>query len=342
ERLVRSNPTIVNTDGDAFNDCEEFENGTDPSDASSTPPTASMALETNDGVRGVFSVSYADAETEVLELHYSVDGNADRIVDVTGQASPFDIEIVFTTGGDHEVSVRAFDGGLFSVPAVLTYRVGVPNSGRTNYWPISGTEDGSFSGTLTNSGGDLELQARNIYFATGRNGLGREAANTEFDGNKGIMTTNRTMLGESFTMFAFVDFNNTNSGGDIFGQGDRFSVRTTSNGLEVVDLAGGFENEIGEANLGSKWDDGGFFLIAVTVEGTEVRLYVNGGLELTATLPAGNPECQLFFGKPTDLQCTNIEPAQSFENGLRASFDDIHTYGRALTANEILATFLEM
>ncbi|MFK8003805.1 MAG: LamG-like jellyroll fold domain-containing protein [Polyangiales bacterium] len=341
ERRVRSNPTLPNTDFDVFNDCEEFENGTDPSDASNNPPTVDMEIETNDGVRGVFRVSYADGETEVVELLYSVDGGGDRVVDVRGQASPFDVEVMFTTGGDHEVSMRSSDGELLSDPVVQTYRVGAPSTGRTGYWPIRGTEDGSFSGTL--DGGAAELQAVNIYFVTGRNGLGREAANTDFS-ESGIMTTSRVTLGDNFTMFAFVDFNNTNSGSDIFGQGDRFALTTTSNGLELKDLTGGSGGSvsIGDVNIGSNWTDGGFFLLAVTVEGDQIRLYVDGALVLTSTLPAANPDCELFFGQPTDFRCQNIERAQSFENGLRASFDDIHTFNRALTANEILATFIEM
>lgn len=341
-RLVRSNPVLPNTDFDVFNDCEEFENGTDPNDSDNNPPTVDAELETNDGVRGVFRVRYSDAESEVSEIRYTVNGGTERTVDVTGQASPYDLELMFSTGGVQEVSVRSFDGSLLSEPSVVSYRVATPTNGVSNYWPIRGSEDGSYSGNITNSSGGDELRADNIYFVTGRNGMGREAANTDFGGEHGILTTNHTTLGSAFTMLAWVDFNSPNSGSDLFGQTDRFVVTYQFGGIELQDLNGGLSTSLGTSNQGSNWSDGGFFLVAVTVEGDQIRLYVNGVLELTATLMAGNVDCEMFFGQPTDYDCRNIERAQAFENGTRASFDDIRTYSRALTANEVMATFLDL
>ncbi|MFT6400284.1 MAG: hypothetical protein ACJAYU_005055 [Bradymonadia bacterium] len=73
------------------------------------------------------------------------------------------------------------------------------------------------------------------------------------------------------------------------------------------------------------------------------RLYVDGAEVGSATLSAASGTgCELVFGYPDDGQtdCTGPSADEFGINPLRAQFDDIHHYSRALSANEIRTIYL--
>lgn len=338
-RRVRSNPRLANTDGDRLNDCEEFEARTDPSDSTNIAPTVDAELEVADGIRAVFRVEYDDEDTSVVALRYTIDGGSERVVDVTGETSPVDIEHIFSSAGDHEFSVVAFDGQLDSEPSVVVYNVGIP-LGASNEWPIQGDSD-LFDGFITDDAGGLDLRAENIAFVTGRNGLGRSAADVNFLGENGLMTTDPVALGRNFTMVTFIDFGRIFSDQDVFGHAGIFSLGASSSGLTLTDLSAG-QRDLDSHSLGPDFEDDGYRLIIVVVEDGNISVYVGDELVMSGTHSADDPRCQLFFGQPASLECTELERAPSSSNGVNAVFDDMRVYPRALSANEIVALELTL
>lgn len=347
-RFYRSSPVLPNTDFDLFDDCEEYAAGTNPMSADNTPPTASVSVATADGVRAVFRVAFADDETPVLELRYRIDGGTEQTRDVSASSGPVDIEHVFSTAGAHTFEVVSFDGALLSAPATVGYTVGPPNSGVVSHWPISGSTDSAFTGNLDDIAGSNTASARNIRFVTGRDDSGRGAAKVNFDGESGIFYTGAVDLGANFTVSAWIRFESIYSDMFVFGQHDRFAVSGTPSAIGLHDMHGTTYADSGNRIVnvsmgGSTWDEEAFFYhVALVVSGTTARLYINGVERGSGTINADTDNCSLIFGHPSggSTACGSVSRAESHENGLNASFDDIRQYSRALSANEIRALYI--
>ncbi len=355
EQFFRSDPTLPNSDFDVFNDCEEFAMGTDPMTPNNTAPTVEIAV-IGDGVEAAFVVTFDDAESNVLEIRYTVDGGTERTRDVSGETSPVTFVEEFRTPGEHTFSAIAFDGQLVSDAANATHVVEPSTSGLTHFWPIDGTTDSEFSGSLPASIGGFALSASGVRFVTDRFGRGRGGAFINPGGNHGIMQTDgRPILGPSYTMAAWVQFGGVNSRSTVFGQYGSLSVGVGSDGIRLYDTrTNGFPDDTYElveyALSGSDLDSDEYYLIVVTLHSEGIAqtasLYVNGGFVGSGSLGSTpvTSECTFVLGQPADgeLECNGVDRAEAHENGLNAAYDDIRIYNRALSANEVLALHLEV
>ena len=299
----RSSPVLPNTDFDLLNDCEEFAAGTNPADSDNTAPTVAIDAVAVDGVEVTYTVSFADAETGVVELRYVVDAEDEAIVAVAPEDTPVDIVVTYGEAGDHTFTVVASDDALLSEPATRTISVRSPTDGIAAHWPIAGDRDGFFSGILNDIARSNDANAVNIAFVTGRDGGGRGAAATNFSGDSGLITTDAFDLGASYTVAAWVVFDSVFSDTTVFGQVDRFVVEATPDSLAMYDMNGEtFTQEdrlVAEIDLGSGWSRSGRFnLLVATVDGGTAAFYVDGDLvgtgPIAAVLPAET--CAIAFG----------------------------------------------
>ncbi len=331
----RSNPTLANSDGDLFNDCEEYEAGTNPMDSDNEPPTASVAIAMADGVRATFDVSFADPEGNTMTLDYAFDGGAPQTMDVAGLASPVTIEHTFNTAGTHTMTVTAFDGALRSPEASATYSVYVP-SGASNYYPINGPSEGSFHGTFEG------LSAAPVTFVTGRDGAGRGAAHVNLSGNHGILTSDIVTLPDDFTVSAWIQLGDVYSDVSVLGQHGVFVLSANPSELRLHSMGTDtYPNSSNRVAAGTIPHDR-FVMVSVVVSGGTSTLYIGAEMIGSGAIASTRTNCTFFFGQPTNGEtwCTNMVRAEEFENGVNAAFDDIRIYPRALSANEIAALVL--
>jgi len=351
--VYRSDPRLANTDADPVGDCDERENGTDPQVPDNDPPSATVSVVEADGVRAVFRVDYEDTDTEVTELRYSVDDQFVGTVSASGASGSRDIEVTFETAGEHSFAVVPFDGVLEGAAATVTYTVGVPQTGLTHHWPIVGASDDVFFGDLPDVVGGANASATSIGFVTGADGLGRGAAHTNFQGDSGILYTPALSLGAAYSFTAWIRFDAIYSDMWVAGQFDRFALLADPGGIAVHDMYAqtypSDTNRVIDVDLtsrfGAEWDErDAFYRIVLTVSGTTARLYVDGVEAGTGSMSESSAvSCSLIVGHPAggEPQCGSVDPAEDFENGLNAAFDELRIYDRALTANEVVASGLE-
>lgn len=341
----RSDPTLKNTDFDLYDDCEEYQNGTDPMSVDNHPPTVGISIASSDGVEATFSIEYDDAETGVTELYVSVDGNDPVVIDVSGDTSPESVTRSFSTGGNHTVTVTSFDGQLMSASDEVIYSVGPSSSGLVHHYAVQDSTQGGFFGQLADSAGSTPASAENVYFTTGRDGLGGGAFNTNFNGDAGLVTVDAPNIGASFTLSAWVQVYGVYSSIFVFGQDESFVLEADTGSLNLYDLSSSdFADDasrIGSYDFGdNSWDESpDFYFFTVVVSGTTAYFYVDGTLAFSGAIGSSVRACDLFFGQ-TDLDCNGPEPAESHENGFNGIFDEIRIYNRALSANEVKALML--
>ena len=341
----RSNPLSRNTDSDLYDDCDEYEAGTDPSTADDTAPTAAVSVAHADGAHAVFEVAYGDAETDVQRLIYRVNGGVEQTLDVSDVPSPARIPATFAVAGTSTFSVTSDDGKLRSQPAEVTYTFGAPEHGLASHWPVAGATDDAIHRALSDSLGGAPLKSWGAALVGGRDGV-RSGADVRPGGSSGIIFSEPRKLGDDFTLSFWISLRDIYGHELVAGQSGRFAITASGNTFDLFDMHGQTYTgqPIATASSNGFENDGRFHHIAVTVRDHTAELYVDGeGAGSGELATAGRTsECPLFFGDQADgrVSCGPSQ-AQDHENGLNASFDDVRLYDRALSAHEVQALWLD-
>jgi hypothetical protein len=353
----RSDPLLPNTDFDRYTDCEEFHNGSDPTDPDSIPPEVFVEAIASDGIVATLTVAFSDPDGPVMEIRYSVDDGEETRIDVSANTTgTVDIPITFTTGGTHAVRVTAVDGNFLSEPAVVSYDVAAPTDGLTHYYPI----EGEYSSPFADSIGDADAAAETMSLVTGRDGRAQSAGRTYVDNERpaGLINTPEDVLTPAFSVSLWIDLS-ADSNGILLGQYGSFMVEGSSNTLSLYEL-NTFDNNSGSGDQGETMtligsgsvgpaDDvnRGFHLLTVIVAGGIGSLYLNDTMLFEAPISTVGGSCGVVFGQPGmidkvgDVFNCSGTPAPSDPDDPRVDvvFDDIRIYSRALSANEVTAIY---
>jgi len=187
------------------------------------------------------------------------------------------------------------------------------------------------------SSGSANHIAQAGYFGPGINGLGQSA---RFDGNSSLQIPHNDMFNSkefSFSMFVYLLEDSIGQWRTVLHKGARDHERTPSLFLEP--LTRGLELFVSTSDdsfpSGERvWSNTFIPLrrwthIAATVEGRNLRLYINGILDAENTT-TGTP---IFNKGPMYLGNDPWRPA----GGVNGYIDEVHYYSRALTTDEIQA-----
>ena len=325
---VRERPFGVNGNWEARLETTgllKFDIGASP--AAGTEPFSTTTAVDEDG-RWYHIVAMFNADTDLFEVYVNgeLEASGTSPVDLVAQSEGI------LSFGTRTGSTENWNGALDEFRVYNRWlSVSEVNDlyGRLAYWKLdetSGTNavdstehgnDGSYTGGPT-------LGLNGAYVAN-------TATAIELDGLAEYVDINKTLVNDlsAFTMFGWVRADSVDSVQSLFGQNDviEFGINYTSGQLHLNTANGGSIDTFNRLPVG-KWTH-----VAVTGDGTELKIYVNG-LEYDT-----GGSATASYGSNTDNFMLGAGVYSGSGDYLDGRLDDVQVFDRALKVEEIFGFY---
>ncbi|MFN3199689.1 MAG: LamG-like jellyroll fold domain-containing protein [Bradymonadia bacterium] len=354
ERRVFPNPLRTDTDHDGVDDYEEYQLGTDPTEAivNVAPEVTDLQVEL-EGFTTHLTVTVADENAESGDWVESFtvdwgDGSPLEMVALEQDQTMATLNHRYDRSGTFTAEVIAWDGDLESAPSTISFHSGVAVDGLVLHYDFdSASVENGYIYDASNNGNDGDYE--NPGFATDRFGRGEQAGdllNGNNAGQLGLVSVADIDLGNAFTFSVWIHANSNGNGERILGKGNGFNLYFASSDRVAFGRLDGLHPDGFEArDNGRHSDDEWVHYAGVAREvggDVELTLYRNGNAVGSDTQPGAilDNGCRIYAGAfPDGSQCSSSTPDEF--SGFPGRMDDVRVYDRALSPDEITALYEE-